>query len=288
MLGAMATITKPSICRLCTAHCPIVVTIADGRAVAVHGDREAPLFEGYTCPKGRALPEMHASPTRLLHSLRKRPDGTHEPIGSAEAIDEIADRLRDVIDRHGPASVAVYIGTSNISYPMLGGMAGALMQAIGSPMYFSAATLDQPGTTVADALHGVWLGGRMTFDDADAWLFAGTNPLISHQYLGENPAKRLSRALEQGLRLVVVDPRRTETARRAHVHLAVRPGEDATLSARRSCASTSPGSRRCAPPSRRSRPGTWPSGPASPATTSSRRPASWDGPAAAAPAGAPA
>ncbi|MBV9283226.1 MAG: hypothetical protein JO176_01305, partial [Acidimicrobiia bacterium] len=61
------TITKTSTCRLCTAMCPIVVTIEDGRAVEVHGDREAPLFEGYTCPKGRALPEVHANPKRLLH-----------------------------------------------------------------------------------------------------------------------------------------------------------------------------------------------------------------------------
>jgi anaerobic selenocysteine-containing dehydrogenase len=206
-----------------------VVTIEDGRAVAVHGDREAPLFEGYTCPKGRALPEIHANPHRLLHSLRKRPDGTHEQISSVQAVEEIADRLRDVIERHGPNAVAVYIGTSNIPYPTMGGMAGALMQAIGSTMYFSAATLDQPGTTVADAVHGVWLGGRTSFDTADAWLFVGTNPVISKQYLGENPAKRLSRAVERGLQLVVIDPRRTETARRAAVHLQVRPGEDAAV-----------------------------------------------------------
>ncbi len=206
-----------------------MVTIEDGRAVAVHGDREAPLFEGYTCPKGRALPEIHANPGRLLHSLRKRPDGTHEPITSGQAVQEIADRLRDVIERHGPNAVAVYVGTSNIPYPTMGGMAGALMQAIGSTSYFSAATLDQPGTTVADAVHGIWLGGRTSFDEADTWLFVGTNPVISKQYLGENPARRLSRAVERGLRLVVIDPRRTETARRAAVHLQVRPGEDAAV-----------------------------------------------------------
>src|SRR5215469_17895293 len=77
-LRGCMTITKSSTCRLCTAMCPIVVTIEDGKAVAVHGDREAPLFEGYTCPKGRALPEMHANPGRLLHSLRRRPDRSHE------------------------------------------------------------------------------------------------------------------------------------------------------------------------------------------------------------------
>jgi len=119
--------------------CPIVVTIEDGRAVEVHGDREAPLFEGYTCPKGRALPEVHANPNRLLHSLRRRPDGSHEQIGSGEAVDEIADRLRDVVDRHGPSAVAIYIGTASSFYPAFGTIAAGMLMALGSKMIFSAA-----------------------------------------------------------------------------------------------------------------------------------------------------
>ena len=211
--------------------CPIVVTIEDGRAVEVHGDRDAPLFEGYTCPKGRALPEIHANPKRLLHSLRRRPDGTHEQIGSADAVAEIAERLRDVVDRHGPNAVAIYIGTSSAAYPAMGSIAAALLTALGSKMIFSAASIDQPGTRIGDAMHGLWLGGRTPFDDTDAFLFAGTNPVISKQFLAENPAKRLARAVERGTKVVVIDPRRTETARWAHVHLQVRPGQDAIVMA---------------------------------------------------------
>jgi anaerobic selenocysteine-containing dehydrogenase len=211
--------------------CPIVVTIEDGRAVAVHGDRDAPLFEGYTCPKGRALPEIHANPKRLLHSLRRRADGSHEQIGSVEVVDEIADRLRAVVDRHGPNAVAIYIGTSSAAYPAMGSIAAALITALGSKMIFSAASIDQPGTRIADALHGLWLGGRTPFDEVDAFLFAGTNPVISKQFLAENPAKRLARAVERGTKVVVIDPRRTETARRAHVHLQARPGQDAVVMA---------------------------------------------------------
>src|SRR5205807_9302648 len=74
-------------------------------------------------------------------------------------------------------------------------------------------------------------GGRTSFEDADAFLFAGTNPVISKQFLAENPAKRLSRAVERGAKIVVIDPRRTETARRAHVHLQPRPGQDAVVMA---------------------------------------------------------
>jgi anaerobic selenocysteine-containing dehydrogenase len=225
------TVTKTSTCRLCTAMCPIVVTIEDGRAVEVHGDREAPLYEGYTCPKGRALPEIHANPNRLLHSLRRRPDGSHEEIGSEEAVDEIADRLRDVVDRHGPSAVAMYIGTASSFYPAFGTIAAGMLMALGSKMIFSAASIDQPGTRIADALHGMWLGGRTSFEDADAFLFAGTNPVISKQFLAENPAKRLARAVERGTKVIVIDPRRTETARRAHIHLQARPGQDAVVMA---------------------------------------------------------
>jgi anaerobic selenocysteine-containing dehydrogenase len=222
-------VTEPSFCRLCTALCPVVVTIEDGRAVEVHGDRDAPLFGGYTCPKGRALPEIHASPERLLHSLKRRADGSHEPISSEQLVMEVADRLAEIVDRHGPNAVASYTGTSNIAYPTMGGMAAAMLRALGSSMFFSAATIDQPGVMVADAVHGVWRGGRNRFAEADVWLFVGTNPVISKQYLGENPAHQLHRAVERGMQLVVIDPRRSETARLAHVHLQPRPGEDTAL-----------------------------------------------------------
>ena len=110
-------------------------------------------------------------------------------------------------------------------------IAAALITALGSKMIFSAASIDQPGTRIADALHGLWLGGRTSFDEVDAFLFAGTNPVISKQFLAENPARRLARAVERGTKVIVLDPRRTETARRAHVHLQVRPGQDAVVMA---------------------------------------------------------
>jgi anaerobic selenocysteine-containing dehydrogenase len=222
-------VTEPSFCRLCTALCPIIVIIEDGRAVEVHGDREAPLFGGYTCPKGRALPEIHASPERLRHSLKRQPDGSHEFIASDQLIAEVAERLADIVERHGPNAVATYTGTSNIAYPTMGGMASALMRALGSGMFFSAASIDQPGVTIADAVHGVWLGGRNRFEEADTWLFVGTNPIISKQYLGENPAHTLHQAIKRGMQLVVIDPRRSETARLARIHLQPRPGQDAVL-----------------------------------------------------------
>ena len=72
----MSTVeVKPTMCRNCGAFCPVLVTLVDGRPVKVQGDPEAGLYEGYTCPKGRAIPEQHNDPHRLLHSLRRREDG---------------------------------------------------------------------------------------------------------------------------------------------------------------------------------------------------------------------
>ena len=88
-----------SFCRNCLACCPIVVTVDDGRAVKVAGDPESALYDGYTCPKGRALPEQHNDPMRLLHCLKQTEDGRFAPIESHQAVSEIADKLKAIIDR---------------------------------------------------------------------------------------------------------------------------------------------------------------------------------------------
>ena len=91
------TETLRSICRFCHAGCPILVDVEDGRAVRVRGDRDDPVYRGFTCEKGRQLPDQHAHPDRLLHPMRKRPDGTHERIDSATALDEIAAKLAAIV-----------------------------------------------------------------------------------------------------------------------------------------------------------------------------------------------
>ena len=92
----------------------------------------------------------------------------------------------------------MYTGTSNIAYPTMGGMAAAMLRALGSTMFFSAATIDQPGIMIADSVHGLWLGGRNRLEEADTWLFVGTNPVISKQFIGENPTRQLHRAVSAG------------------------------------------------------------------------------------------
>lgn len=218
-----------SICRLCTANCPIEVTVDQGKAVRVVGDRSSDMYGGYSCAKGRALPELHNRPDRLLQSQKRQADGSYEPIPSDVAIAEIAERLRSILDEHGPRAIASFTGTRIIEHAAFYALGLGFMGALGSPMQFSPLTLDQPGDLVAHAFHGTWMGGEYRLEDCDAWLLVGTNPIVSHQYWANNPVGRITTAVRNGTRLLVVDPRLTETARHAYIHLQPRPGEDNAL-----------------------------------------------------------
>ena len=222
---------RPSTCRICSAYCPVVVTLEGGKVARVEGNREAPLYNGYTCPKGRALPALHNNPARLLTSMKRQPDGSFEPIDTDTAIAEIAGRLKEIIDRNGPRSVAGFLGNPGVEQVATAPVMMSLLRAIGSPMFFSMATLDQPNTKIAEALHGAWDGGRMRPETLDVMLIVGGNPVISKQYFGQNPGMRLKELVRRGTKLIVIDPRRSETARRADVHLQPIPGQDAAIAA---------------------------------------------------------
>jgi anaerobic selenocysteine-containing dehydrogenase len=213
------------------AFCPILVDVEDGKAVKVAGDPGNDLFQGYTCPKGRALPELHNSPHRLLHSLKREADGVQRPISSARAMDEIAEKVAEIIERHGPQSVAMYVGTGSLAYPASVPVGLGWLQGVGSSMFYTPAPIDQPGKGIAMALHGGWRAGEQAFEEADTWLLIGVNPLISkcNGVPNQNPGRMLTDALDRGMQLVAIDPRRTETARRAALHLQPRPGEDPTI-----------------------------------------------------------
>ncbi len=225
----MAIEKKPFACRNCGSLCPIIVTIDDQRVLKVEGDHDAPLYRGYTCPKGRAIPQEHHRPDRLLHSLKRLPDGSRVPISSEQLVEEIAAKLSRIIDAHGPQSVAAFLGNGVSAQSAASGMMLSFLAAIGSQMMFSAGTIDQPGLLLAKALHGDWQGGRIRSADWNAMLMVGGNPVVSKQHLPQNPAWQLKELTGGGMQMVVIDPRRTETARRAKVHLAAIPGEDATV-----------------------------------------------------------
>lgn len=226
------TTTHRSVCRFCHAGCAIVVDVDDdGAPVRVRGDRDDPLYGGFTCEKGRQLPEQHRHPERLLHTMRRRPDGGHEPVPVATAIDEVAARLRAIVDEHGPRSVAVYTGTCASRNPAAKPVLLAFLRALGSPMRFDSNTIDQPGKAVALAMLGAWGAPPQGFDDSDVALLIGGNPFValSGGIPNPDPVRRVREARARGLDLIVIDPRRTETASAADLHLQPLPGEDIAI-----------------------------------------------------------
>src|SRR5215212_8038309 len=97
-------------CRICEAHCGMVATVEDGRVTQLRPDRDHPLSAGYACPKGIAMADVQNDPDRVLHPLRRRPDGTFERVSWDTAMGDIGRRLRAVRDAHGPNAIGWYMG----------------------------------------------------------------------------------------------------------------------------------------------------------------------------------
>ena len=228
--------THLTFCRFCHASCPIEVDLQGGQAVAIRGVPEDPIFAGYTCIKGRQIPEQMTHPQRLLKSLRRRPDGTFEELSSSEAMDEIATQLRRIIETYGPRSVASYTGTGGYQNSLAVPAARAFHQGFDSPSFYTSVTIDQPAKSTAPFRVGIWEAGYQDFSNADVLLAIGYNPMVSSfspvgGLQGTNPYVVLREAKNRGMKLIVIDPRRTEFATQADIHLAPKPGEDPTLMA---------------------------------------------------------
>ena len=220
-----------SFCRICNNHCSIKVTVSDGVATRVSGNRENPVYGGYTCVKGRSQAQYLNSPERLLHSLKRDAAGNFSPVPVSQAMDEIAERLAGIIAEHGPRSVAAYAGTMALAtFPTAQPMFTALLDGIGTPMRFDPNTLDKGGKQVAASLLGTWGAPPQGFDRPDAIMLFGINPLVTYTgFPAGSPHVWLSGVMNAGCKLIVVDPRRTDVAKRATLHLQPRPGHDARI-----------------------------------------------------------
>ncbi|MDT5232700.1 MAG: hypothetical protein QOI39_3200, partial [Mycobacterium sp.] len=216
-----------SVCRVCNKGCALVAEVVDGRLVTIGGDRDNPLYVGYTCLKGRAMPEYLNSPDRLLHSLKRTPDGGFEPIPFQRALDEIAVRLQAIVEESGPRAVATYYGTQMQNVPVQPVMY-AFADSIGTRMNFGALSVDKPGRPIAWAMLGRWQAPHQCFSDPRAIMMLGINPLVTG--LGGlpngHPGNWLAERLHSGTQLIVIDPRRSDIAKRATIHLQPRPGHD--------------------------------------------------------------
>ncbi|MGI5163379.1 molybdopterin-dependent oxidoreductase [Spirillospora sp. CA-253888] len=224
----MGTTQATTYCRICEPLCGLTATVRDGELLELRPDRDHPLSSGFACPKGIAMTEVQNDPDRVLRPLRRRPDGGFDEVGWDEALADIARRLR----RLRGDEIGWYFGnpaTFSYSHPL---WLNGFMRALGSPHLYSAGSQDVNNRLVASALlyGSPALVPIPDLKRTDLLLMLGANPLVSHGSLITAPRIReeLSAIVRRGGRVVVADPRRTETAR-AHEHLPVAPDGDAWL-----------------------------------------------------------
>ena len=231
----MARKTHYRACHLCEAICGLVIETEGADIVSIKGDKADPLSRGHICPKAVALKDLHTDPDRLRAPVKRvrGDDGEDrwEDISWDEALDTTATRLAQIITERGVNAVGIYMGNPSVhNYGMMTHQSN-LFQHIRSNNRFSATSVDQ----LPHHLTSLWLYGHKLLipvpdvDNTDYLLMLGANPLASNGSIWTVPdvKKRLQALTARDGKLVVIDPRRTETATIASEHQFIRPGTDA-------------------------------------------------------------
>jgi len=227
--------TDYAMCMLCEAHCGIEVEHDGSQLLRIRGDDRDVASRGHFCPKGAALGDIQHDPDRLRQPLRRRADGGWEEVGWDEALELVADRFARLQREHGRDAVATYVGN-----PTAHNYAAALLsllfgQVLGSRNHFTANSLDGlPRLLTSYLAYGSQAVIPIVDIDRTAhMIIIGANPVVSNGSIMTAPGfpRRLKALRKRGGRLVVIDPRRTETSRLADEHHAIRPGSDALLMA---------------------------------------------------------
>ena len=219
-------------CPLCEATCGLAITIDGDRVVSVRGDDDDPFSKGYVCPKGAALADLHHDPDRLRRPVVRDGGGWRELDWDA-AFDLVARRLGEVRAAHGRDAIGVYQGNPTVHNLGLMTYGQLLVASLGTRNRFSATSLDQLPHMLAALL---MFGNQILMpvpdiDRCDLFICLGANPLASNGSIMTAPDVngRLKAIQARGGRVIVVDPRRTETADKADRHVFIRPGTDAVL-----------------------------------------------------------
>ena len=232
-----STLTHHRVCHLCEAMCGLVIQTEGDQVTDIRGDKDDPLSRGHVCPKAVALQDIHEDPDRLrkpMKRIRTAPgEYQHVEIEWSEALDLAADALASTIEKQGVDAVGAYFGNPSVhNYGMLTHQRN-LFRHIRTRNRFSATSVDQ----LPHHLVSLWCFGHMLLhpipdvDRTHYFLMLGANPLASNGSIWTVPdvRQRLKDLKSRGGKLVVVDPRRTETADMASEHLFIRPGSDAAF-----------------------------------------------------------
>lgn len=224
------TISVASVCCYCGTGCGVLVTAEGGRIVDVVGDPAHPANRGHLCSKGATLHLTTATTTRALYpELRRARDSGRERVGWDAALDHAAERFASIIREHGPDAVAFYVSGQLLTedYFVFNKLARALVGTnnidSNSRLCMSSAVSAYKRTLGADA-------PPCSYEDiglADCLLIAGANPAYAHPIVFRQVMA--AKAANPAAKLIVIDPRTTDTAAAADLHLAIEPGTDAIL-----------------------------------------------------------
>ncbi|MEE4026013.1 molybdopterin-dependent oxidoreductase [Gordonia sp. PKS22-38] len=223
---------KVTYCRICEPLCGMIATVEDDELVSLRPDKEHPLSKGFACPKGIAFTEIVNDPDRVLHPLRRTPDGDFEEVSWETAMADIGERLRDVHKRHGSSGIGWYFGnpaTFSTGHTL---WTATFTNLLGTPHVYSAGSQDVNQRFVASHfLYGNPVAAPIPdINRVDLLVIMGANPVVSHGSVMSSPRIRegLNAITARGGRVIVVDPRHTETARE-HEWLPIVPDTDALL-----------------------------------------------------------
>ena len=226
----MSTEQHYRICPFCEATCGLVVETDGDQVVSIRGDEKDTFSEGYLCPKGVALQDFHHDPDRLQSPMIR--DGeTWREASWDEAFTLIEEKLMPIIQEHGSHAVGIYGGNPSIHNVSLTVYGPILMKSMKTPNLFSASTVDQmPKQVACGGMFGTGLTTPVPdVDRCNFLLIMGANPLESNGSLmtAPNIPERLKKIQERGGRIVVLDPRKTKTAKLADEYHTIIPGTDA-------------------------------------------------------------
>jgi anaerobic selenocysteine-containing dehydrogenase len=219
---------KKTTCVMCAVCCGLEVKVENNRIVKVRPDKDSPISEGYVCRKGMNIAYHEHNADRLLYPMKKA-SGKFERISWDQAIGEIAEKLKKILQEHGPRSLASVAGGGEFNFYPARFLVG-FVQALGSRYLYSSANQEFAGRYWA---HGLTFGSQMLelvpdYENTEMLMAVGWNGMMSHHIpQARRVLTRISK--DPNKLLVVIDPRRSETAKIADIHLALRPGTDALL-----------------------------------------------------------
>jgi anaerobic selenocysteine-containing dehydrogenase len=219
-------------CNLCEAHCGILIDVEDSKITAIRGDEADPLSLGYICPKATALADLYEDPDRIRKPMVREGDEWRE-VSWDEGVRVAAEGIHAVQRAGGQNSFSSYIGNPSAHNTMALVGLGPLLKMLGTRNRFSASSVDQfPKMLSSYLLYGAQLAISVAdIDRTDYLLVLGANPMVSNGSLMTAPGmrRRIRELKKRGGQLVILDPRRTETAKVATEHVFIRPGSDAFL-----------------------------------------------------------